>query len=133
MWNRYKDEAGRKRFYPPGFCLRGWRRCPDGASARMAQERLPALFIYMSFQRRQAELILPPPDGQTLFLTELVRDNHLALLELRRAQSVSGLIADQMRVGIQDRRTVSSHAFDRRIAERRRSQHLHSLCLKLIA
>src|SRR5262249_6093240 len=38
-----------------------------------------------------------------------------------------------MRVGIQDWRTVSAHAFDHRIAECRRSQYPHHLSFKLIA
>src|SRR5262245_49533012 len=107
-------KPGRRNFTGPAFVC------------AMAQERRLPLLIHVRFQRRQAELILAPPDSQSLLLSELVRNDHLALLELRRSLSVSSLVTDQMRVGIQDRRTVSAHALDRRIAERRRSQHRHS-------
>src|SRR3546814_9342019 len=61
---------------------------PAFASA-MEQERLSSLLIHVRFQLRQTELILAPPDVQSLLLSELVRNDHLALLELWRALNVN--------------------------------------------
>src|SRR5262245_36780586 len=114
---------------------------PDPGATRPRQPSPPR--FHVGFQRWYAEQVLAPPDGQALLLPELVRDNHLALLELWRPTIVRCLVADQVIVRVYDlsavrpswigRRGLIVYTFDDRVAECCRPQHCYFLRLKLVA
>src|SRR5205085_11245097 len=78
--------------------IRSCRRELGAPNSRPCRPSSP--LFHVRLQRRQAKLILAPQDNQALLLAELVRDDHFAPLEFRRARRVFGFVTDQMPVGI---------------------------------
>src|SRR5262245_36964850 len=82
------------------FKIRKMVWLPDPGATRTRQPSPPG--VHVGFQRWYAEQVLAPPDCQALLLPKLVRDNHLALLELWRPTIVRCLVADQVIVWVYD-------------------------------